>query len=85
MSHIWTPLWKRQLRLCLEEMNFSKFAILTEGRANLQFCRGVLLHDIADLGVEDEEQGFVGEAGDFVADSVDVFDRVAFRESEVWH
>ena len=42
------------------------------------------LHHIAGLRVEDPEEGFVGEAGEFVADAVHVVDGVAVGEVEVW-
>ena len=42
-----------------------------------------LLHQVAGLRVEDPEEGFVAEGGDFVAHTVDVVDGVAFGEVEV--
>lgn len=49
-----------------------------------EFRGGQLLHEVSGLGVEDPEEGFVAEGGDFVADSVDVVDCVAFWEVEIW-
>lgn len=48
-----------------------------------EFGGGELLHEVAGLGVEDPEEGFVTEGGDFVAQPVHVVDGVAFGEVEV--
>lgn len=48
-----------------------------------EFVRGELLHEVARLGVEDPEEGFVGEGAEFVADAVDVVDGVAVGEAVV--
>lgn len=49
-----------------------------------EFRGGEFLHQVPGLGVEDPEERFVAEGGDFVTDAVDVVDGVAFGEVEVW-
>ena len=41
---------------------------------------GVFLHDVARLEVEDPDEGFVGEAGEFMAGGWGVVDGVAVGE-----
>lgn len=48
-----------------------------------EFGGGEFLHEIAGLGVEDPEEGFVGEGGEFAGDAVDVVDGVAVGEAVV--
>lgn len=43
-----------------------------------------LLHDVARLEVEDPDEGFVGEAGEFVPRGRGVVDGVAVREGVGW-
>ena len=47
-----------------------------------QLPRGEFLQYVLRLGVEDPEEGFVGEAGQLVTHAVHVGDGVAFREGE---
>lgn len=44
---------------------------------------GEFLHEIAGLSVEDPEESFVAEGGDFVADAVNIVDGVALGKMEI--
>lgn len=49
-----------------------------------EFRRGEFLHDVARLEVEDPDEGFVGEAGEFVPGWGRVVDGVAVWEGVGW-
>lgn len=54
------------------------------GWGDLQFLSDNLLHDVAGHGVEDVEQGLVGEAGYFRLQRLHVLHGVAGWYGEVW-
>jgi len=72
------PRFRRE-KLCLEGR--PKSGVLG---GNVQFLSDNLLHDVAGHGVEDVEQGLVGEAGHFRLQRLDVLHRVAGWDGEVW-